>query len=98
MGKLLIGLVVGIVVGAVGGLTLGGGAIMGVGAAAGISTGVCATVEAAQEAGFLTAEQVDEVLTRAAEKAGGGALPEGSEIVGSSAQCKDVLAKLQPGG
>ena len=100
MGKLLIGLValiVGIVIGAIGAISLGGGAMMGAGVASGLSAGICATVEAAQQAGFLTAEQVDQVLVRAAENAKGGALPEGTEMVGSAAQCAKILGKLREG-
>ncbi|MGJ8586185.1 MAG: hypothetical protein ACSHXD_19000 [Marinosulfonomonas sp.] len=99
MGKFgsgIIGAIIGVAVGAVGGLSLGGGAMMGVGVATGLSAGVCSTVQAAQEEGLLTAEQVDQILNRAAaDLTSGTNLPEGEQMVGSAAQCDDVMAKLK---
>lgn len=98
MSKILLSLaalVVGIVIGAVAALSLGGGAMMGVGVGTGLSSGICVTVEAAQQEGVMTPEQVDQVLARAARNAAGGSLPEGTQIAGSAAQCEEVLAKLR---
>ena len=95
MGKVLT-LILGLVVGAIGGTMFGGsliGAATGVGIATGMSAGICSTVQAAQEEGLLTSEQVDKVLTRAAadlsDEAGSG------EIVGVSADCETVMQQLR---
>ena len=100
MGKTIITLIIGLVIGGVGGLVFGGGALMGVGAGAGIATGlsagICSTVTAAEELGIMTAEQVDEVLTKAALDATGQAsLTDEQKIVGSKAQCDAFLAQLR---
>ncbi|MFD0978265.1 MULTISPECIES: hypothetical protein [Roseobacteraceae] len=100
MGKTILTLLVGIVVGGAGALFFGGGALMGVGAGAGIATGlsagICSTVTAAEELGIMTAEQVDEVLTKAALDATGQAsLTDDQMIVGSIAQCEEVMASLR---
>ena len=99
MGKLLIGLV-GLVVGAIGGALFGGaligGSAAGVGIATGLSAGICSTVTAAQEEGLLTAEQVDQVLNRAAADAAAAAgttAPEG--IVGNADDCASVMENLR---
>ncbi|TCO71556.1 hypothetical protein [Rhodovulum euryhalinum] len=95
MGKILIGLVIGLLLGGVGAfLTLGVGA--GVGVATGLSTGICATVKAAGDLGIMTPEQVDEVLTRAAQSVSGAVdLPEGEPMVGSAAECEAFMARLK---
>lgn len=99
MGKLLIA-VIALVVGAVGGAFLGssllGGAMMGAGVGAGLSAGICSTVKAAQEEGLLTAEQVDQVMGRAAKDVAawsGGA--ELGSVAGSAAACNAALARLK---
>lgn len=99
MGKVLIGLiglVVGLVVGAMFGGAVIGGSAAGVGVATGLSAGICSTIQAAQEEGLLTAEQVDQVLNRAAADSAAMA---GSEtpgaIVGSAAECDGVMDRLR---
>ena len=68
----------------------------GAGAAAGLSVGICSTVQAAQEEGLMTAEQVDRVLSRAAQDlSGAGEVPPGHEVVGSAAACEKVLARVR---
>ncbi len=98
MSKVLIAilfLVIGLIVGGVGAITVGGGAMAGIGVATGLSAGICSTVKAGQEEGLLTAEQVDLVLTRAARDLSGMAeLPEGEEVVGSAAACDRVMQRL----
>lgn len=95
MGKILIGLVIGLLLGGVGAfLTLGVGA--GVGVATGLSAGICSTVKAAEDLGIMTPEQVDEVLTRAAQSISGAvALPEDEPIVGAAADCETFMARLK---
>jgi hypothetical protein len=94
----LIGLVVGLGIGAFGGLNFGGGAMMGAGVAAGLSAGVCATVQAAQEEGLLSAEQVDQVLGRvAADLSAAASLPPEEKMVGGAADCAAVLEKIRAG-
>lgn len=69
MGKAVIG-IIGLIVGAVLGTVFGGavmtGTAAGFGVASGLNAGICATVQAAENEGLLSAEQVDQVLTRAA--------------------------------
>ena len=99
MGKYLIGGIAGLILGGIiafFSLSAMVGAGAGAGIAVGLSSGVCLTVNAAQELGIMTAEQVDEVLNQASnsvrETAGAAA---GPEIVGSAAQCDEVLARLR---
>ena len=99
MGKTAIG-VIALLVGLVGGPLIGGsligGAAMGAGAGVGLSAGICSTLQAAQELNYLSDTQVDEVLSQAAmDLSGKTELAEGEEIVGSSAACAEVMAKLQ---
>lgn len=99
MGKFIVGvicLIVGVVIGAVGGAAIGGGFFAGAGLGTGLSSGVCMTVEAAGDLGLLSAEQIDQVLTRAVEnlsKVTETAQP--SEIVWSSEWCDKTLQKLR---
>ncbi|WP_135506434.1 hypothetical protein [Roseovarius aestuariivivens] len=98
MGKIIAGLI-GLIIGAVGGMSLGGGAMMGAGVATGLSAGICATVQAAQEEGLMTAEQVDQVLTRAAQDLGSTAqLDDEAAMVGSADQCQSVMDNLTAAG
>lgn len=99
MGKVLIGisgLIIGFISGgAFGGAILGGSAA-GMGIATGMSAGICSTVIAAQEEGLLSAEQVDQVLTRAASdlaEMSGKAAP--GAVVGSASDCESVMDKIQ---
>ncbi len=98
MGKVLIAIVfllIGLVAGGFGAMTIGGGAMAGIGVATGLSAGICSTVKAGQEEGLLTAEQVDQVLNRASRDLTGMAeLPEGEEVVGSAAACDRVMQRL----
>ena len=95
MGKIVIGLA-GLVVGALLGVFLIGGAAAGLGVATGLGAGICSTVQAAVEEGLLTPEQVDQVLNRAASDlaAMSDEVSSQSEIVGSSSDCDDVMARL----
>jgi hypothetical protein len=89
------------------GLIIGGAAtvvlapaLLGVGAGVGIATGMkagaCLTVEAAKERGFITAEQVDEVL-RAAVKQIASSAPDGSAaaLTDADAECAKVVSDLK---
>ena len=98
MGKSLIGvagLIIGLVVGGVFGGAIMGGTAAGIGIATGASAGICMTVQAAEEEGLLTAEEIDQVLARAAADAAAlsGADAPG-EIVGSSEDCTEVLQRI----
>ena len=96
MGKTIITLIIGLVIGGMGGLVFGGGVGAGAGIATGLSAGICSTVTAAEELGIMTAEQVDEVLTRAAlDVSGEASLPDDQTMVGSKAQCDDFMAQLR---
>ena len=99
MSKVLVGLI-SLIVGAAGGAIVGGSLIGGTAAGieirTGLSAGICSTVQAAQEKGLLTAEQVDQVLVRAAaDMAGSDGLPEGTSIVGGAAECAEVMETLK---
>lgn len=99
MSKLLVGLI-GIVVGAILGVMLIApvltGAAAGVGVATGLGAGICSTVAAAQEEGFLTAEQVDQVLNRAdGDMAAMAGAESPSAVVGSASECDAVTQKLR---
>lgn len=92
----IIALVVGVVIGAFGALSLGGGAMLGAGVATGLSAGICATVEATQEEGVMTAEQVDQVLQRAAHDIGGTVeMQPGEAMVGGATECAAVMDRLR---
>lgn len=97
MGKLGIGvasLIIGLLGGAIGGVLLGGGAMMGVGAATGISTGVCSTVQAAQNLQLLSLEQVDQVLNKAAQDLSGkDVLADDERVVGSAEACAKFMER-----
>lgn len=99
MSKLLVGilsLVVGLILGGIGSSAMIGGAT-GVGLAVGLSSGMCALSRAAVDAGYLTPEQVDEVMQNAAGTLAdiAGTEGDGGEITNSSARCDEVLAKLR---
>ncbi len=67
----------------------------GIGITAGLSAGVCSTLKAAQEEGFITAEQVDQVLNRATRDFREMADTEEQEgVVGSAAACDEILEKM----
>jgi hypothetical protein len=98
MGKAVVG-IIGLIVGAALGVVFGGplmmGTAAGLGVASGLNAGICATVQAAQDEGLLSAEQVDQVLTRAATNLAAvqGREP-GDGVLGSSAHCEKVMADL----
>lgn len=99
MGKAILAilcLVVGLVIGTMFGGMLIGGSAAGIGIATGLGAGICSTVQAAQEEGLMTAEQVDQVLNRAAAdlaELSGAGTPDA--VVGSAAECEDVLQRLK---
>jgi len=99
MGKFTVGvvaLIAGILVGAVGGGMLFAGVGAGIGVATGLSAGICATIQAAQEEGLIDEQQVDQVLSRAAQDLTGKTdLPEGEKVIGGAAECEAVLARLE---
>lgn len=101
MGKALIAiaaLVLGLVVGGLGGAALGIGGGAGIGIATGISAGACGIVQAAQQEGLLTDEEVDQVFTRAlADFRDMTPDAEGTEapLAGGAAECDAVMARLR---
>lgn len=93
---LIVGLVVGLIGGTMFGGALIGGAATGIGIATGMSAGICSTVQAAQEEGVMTAEQVDQVLMRAAADLADMSGKEGSgQIIGASTDCETVMQQLR---
>ncbi|WP_226700272.1 hypothetical protein [Qipengyuania gaetbuli] len=98
MSKTVVGIIA-FIVGILGGVFLAaplvGGTMAGVGAGVGIATGICSTAQAAQELGYLTPEQLDEVLNKAAmDVSGKTEIPEGEEVANSAAACEKVMAEL----
>ncbi|MCA8879312.1 MAG: hypothetical protein KDA73_04975 [Rhodobacteraceae bacterium] len=99
MGKVgvgLLGLILGLVIGIFVAMSIGMGALLGVGAGTGLATGICAVVHAAQQEGLLTADQVNQVLARAARDLSGSAdSSDVSELAGSAASCDALIARFQ---
>ena len=99
MGKVVI-CVIGLVVGLVGGVVFGGallgGAGAGIGVATGASAGICLTLQAAEEEGLLTSDQIDQVMTRAAaDMAEISGQQDSASIVGVRAECAAVIQNLR---
>lgn len=98
MGKVVIGLVLGLAAGIGAMLYIGSTAVgigTGAGAAMGISAGLCAMVEAANQSGVLTPEQLDTLIAQASGAlAGSDAAPQ-TEVAGSVAQCETVMSDLR---
>lgn len=93
-------LIVGVVVGGALSLVFSAALFTGVGAAAGIATGLkagaCLTVEAAKDQGFITAEQVDDVLNAAVIQFKNVTDLEGVEqISGGDAECAKMVDELK---
>lgn len=96
MGKLAIGLislVVGLVVGGISASMLVGGAAAGAGAGAGIMTGMCSTIQAAQNAGVMSPEEADQTLAQVVTDL---SAKEGTsvEITGTAQGCADFMANF----
>jgi hypothetical protein len=61
-----------------------------------MKAGACLTVEAAKERGFITAEQVDEVLRAAVEQIASSAPDENAAaLTGADAECAKVVSDLK---
>ena len=90
-------LVVGLVLGAVGTFVLTSGVILGAGAgiATGLKAGACLTVEAAKERGFITTEQVGEVLQAAGQQLSTINVDDQSGYALSDAACVKVVQELK---
>jgi hypothetical protein len=103
MGKLILGLIIGLAVGGIGATLLGSrlaGGAMGVSVATGLSAGICSVVEAAEQSGLLTAEQIEQVLTRAAENMqslSSETLPQDADLAGSVEECRGFMDSLRAG-
>ncbi|SLN09680.1 hypothetical protein ROJ8625_00053 [Roseivivax jejudonensis] len=99
MGKILIGCVglcAGAVIGAIFGGAVLGGATTGIGIATGLSAGICSTVIAAEEEGLLTADEIDQVLNRAAADASEMAGTDtAAPVVGSLDECSQVMDRMR---
>ena len=99
MGRVLFG-IAGLIIGAVIGAFLVApvltGTAAGIGVAQGLSAGICSTVQAAQEEGLLDADQIDQVLNRAAADMAdlaGERAPDG--LVGGLDECSAVMDRLR---
>lgn len=91
--------VVGALIGSVATFFLASGFLTGIGAGAGIVTGLksgaCLTAEAAKAKGYITAEQVDELLTAAAQQIAVEKLASETALTGGDAACQKVIADLK---
>jgi len=101
MGRLVIGVLFGLVLGFGGALFIGSGVVggaMGTGIATGLSAGICSVVEAANQSGLLTPDQIEQILTRAAENMqtiSGEKLPETTGVAGSVGECQAFMNDLR---
>jgi len=71
------------------------GTAAGVGIATGIQAGACLTVEAAKEKGFVTAEQVNEILADAGKLITSGEYASDSATGQGDLDCEKVVAELK---
>lgn len=93
----LFGVVIGGAIGFFAFTGIGAGLGAGVGIVTGLKAGACLTVEAAKEKGFITAEQVAEVLQAASQQLSSVAKAEETDtsLTGGDAECMDVLEDLK---
>ena len=86
--------VVGSIIGAVAAIVFAGGIFAGLGAGAGIVTGLkagsCLTAEAAKEKGYITADQVRELLSAAGAQMTGQQLADNSPFADGAADCQKI--------
>ena len=90
--------VLGLVLGAVATILLATPVLTGVGAGVGVATGLkagaCLTVEAAKERGYITAEQVDELLSAGIQQIASAEVGDETAF-GNDADCAKVVADLR---
>lgn len=89
----------GLVIGAIAGVFVLSPFILGIGTGVGVATGLkagaCLTVEAAKEAGLITAEQVDEVLSAAIQTIASAEIEGATELSNGDAACAKVVEELK---
>ncbi|WP_171237977.1 hypothetical protein [Ruegeria sp. HKCCA5763] len=95
MGKVIIG-IVGLIIGFIGGAifdgSLIGGTAAGIGIARGASAGICMTVQATEDKGPLTRQEIDQSLTQTAANAAAIFDTDApGEVVGGEDNCAKVL-------
>ena len=92
-------ILLGVAIGAIAGVFLLSPFILGIGTGVGVATGLkagaCLTVEAAKEAGFITAEQVDEVLNAAVRTIASTEIEGAEALSGGDAACAKVVEELK---
>lgn len=91
--------IAGFLVGAVGAFVVASGVFTGIGAGVGIATGLkagaCLTVEAAKDSGFITAEQVGEVLQAAGRQLSSTNVEDQSGFALADEECMRVVQELK---
>jgi hypothetical protein len=87
--------IVGAILGAIASFVVATGFGAGVGIATGLQAGMCLTVEAAKEKGFITSEQVDEVLIAAAQQVSSQEIATEGALAGGDMQCEKIIAELK---
>ncbi len=97
--KSLLLILLGLVIGAIAGVFLLSPFVLGIGTGVGVATGLeagaCLTVEAAKEAGFITAEQVGEVLNAAIRTIAATEIENAAALSAGDAECAKVVDKLK---
>jgi hypothetical protein len=76
------------------------GVFVGMGAGVGISTGLkagaCLTAEAAKEKGYISGEQVGELIAAAGQQISAQGVPvDQNEMASGDAKCQEIIAKLK---
>jgi hypothetical protein len=91
--------VVGAIIGAVAAIVFAGGIFAGLGAGAGLVTGLkagsCLTAEAAKEKGYVTADQVGELLSAAGMQMTAQELADNSPFADGAADCQKIINDLK---
>jgi hypothetical protein len=92
-------ILLGLVIGAIAGVFLLSPFILGIGTGVGVATGLkagaCLTVEAAKEAGFITPEQVGEVLDAAIQTIASTEIETAETLANADAECAKVVEELK---
>ncbi len=92
-------ILLGLVIGAIAGVFLLSPFVLGIGTGVGVATGLkagaCLTVEAAKEAGFITADQVGEVLNAAIQTIASTEIENATALSAGDAECAKVVEELK---
>ena len=93
--KSLLLVLLGLVIGGAAGFFVATPIGAGVGIATGLKAGACLTVEGAKEAGFITSEQVDDVLMSAGRQIASADVAEDVSFSGGDTECTRFIAEMK---